>query len=1000
MEPGGPLIPRRRLIAPLLPASSDADTGPAVTRAPITIVAAIADAGFGKSIVIRDILGAAPGTGVLVELDQRTTTTALLDRVAEAARSQGLSDLVRALAGSRRLIDPHDTAAAFGRLLDEGIWLGVDEAQLLDDAASAFLAESVSRVRGPGRILLAGRALPGPLIRPLRSGALLTSSDLAFTHEDIVTLLSEQDRPDAAMSATRLLTSTGGWPAAVGVAVLRTDLDDDLLATHDPGATAALPDPAGVPAPIRGLLCLPVFNAEIGELILGASALAQLRRAGIPAVHRQDGWWEIADPIRHHLAAPAELASHQRREVARICAEHGRLRLAFDTVADDPEGAALLLAEQPINALEALGTSGLEAVLAAIDDAALAQCPAGLAHAIRYSENLPVSGERQHWLARAERLLGPDHSLRPFVLAESARMALRASDLERAESLARQALAHPDATDAHRGRAELVLGLASATRYTRDSMRNAAEHLSTAIVLLGSSGDVSGEAEARLTLAYGVDFSLGAIPAAVQGLRDALDVLPIGDVRRVDVLVYLAEALCWLPDLAGAEIVLRTAETAAARIQDERLLAYVQWGWAWVDALRRDVPALHARVQTLLTMTTGLWYRLTAGAALHCDLAEMFAAVGDIDTALAHLRITEERIAADRLTGVPVDSAWVAVHARHGDPAVALERILRLIAASDATPAHQWRYHLLAAWCAHRAVDAVAASDHAVAAFASATNSGHAAMVDAIEPEIAAWARQITGRAEARASYEVTVFGAFGVRHGSAIVTPSPGAPRLLVAALVVNGPQSVERLADLLWPEAGTAVGRARMRNLLNRIRSTAGDLVIRVGDRIALSDATVTDLSRFEDLASEVAAAGDSDARGPALTALQIARGELLPGMEGDWIDLARTRLARLRLDLHDRISRAATRAGDLDMAIRSLGEAAAADPLDARWSLRRAALLLRQGRHVAARNTIAHAIDASAEYGLAPGADLLAAARKYGVATTTIAPGPADTRHPHAR
>lgn len=984
VEPGGTLISRRRLAA---------------RAAGATVVAAIAGSGYGKSVVLREMLSGAPGAGVLVELAQRTTPAALLDAALQACRAQGLSDLARALTAAQSRRDPDAAVAALlaELLRAEGLWLGIDEAHRLDDQASMLLADTYQRLHPPGMILLAGKSLPGPLIRTAGAsgGVLLTSVDLAFTENEIAELLEHLGHVDVDRRAASIVVATHGWPTAVSLAAIQPGSDagsakppTDVPGTdalHDILSAASPLDIQAVASPVRALASLPVFSVEICEIVTGAADLTLLRAAGIPAVCRQDGWWEIAEPIRRHIADPDALTPAQRAAVATVYTRLGRLRLAFDILSEEPAIAAELLADQPVEALTSLGTSGIDAVLGRVGDALLTQRPEGLVNALRFAATLPMVGEHQSWLARAERVVGDDHPLRPFVLAESARVAVRNSDLELAESLARRAIAHPAATGADRGRAELALGLLSAYRSGSEALRSGAEHLEAAVELLRASGDRRGEAEALTILAYGIDFNLGVIPVAVRGLRHVVEMLPFGDMRSVEALTCLAEVLCWLPDLPAAEVALRQAEIGAARLRDERLTAYVQWTWAWVDAFRRDIPALRARVQTLLTMTTGLWYSSINGAALHSDLAEIFASVGEIDDAVAHLDIAQQRIEAESLTGVPIDAAWVAVHARHGDPAAARARIAELVDAPDTAPVHRWRYHLLAAWSAHRLGDDPAASDHAVAAFASATDSGYAAMVDAVEPELAAWARRLIGRADADIVYEITVIGDFVVRRGDALVTPPSGAARQMIGALVVGGPQTVEQLADVLWPNVGTAVGRARMRNLLNRIRSAAGDLVGRTHGRIAVVDTAVVDWHRFQQAVSELdsrASGNDStDDLTSSIAALQIGDGELLPSMGGDWLDVARAKHARLRLELHDRVSWSAERAGNLDLAIRSLGEAIAADPLDTRWSIRQAELLSRQGRRVAARNAIARAFEALAEFETEPEQRLLAAARKFG-------------------
>ncbi|RZL30685.1 MAG: AfsR family transcriptional regulator, partial [Rubrivivax sp.] len=73
--------------------------------------------------------------------------------------------------------------------------------------------------------------------------------------------------------------------------------------------------------------------------------------------------------------------------------------------------------------------------------------------------------------------------------------------------------------------------------------------------------------------------------------------------------------------------------------------------------------------------------------------------------------------------------------------------------------------------------------------------------------------------------------------------------PAAVLAYLALQGPTPKYRLAGLLWPGSGEAGARANMRQLLHRLRKTAGDLV--EGDQvIALRDNVTCDLQQLSAL------------------------------------------------------------------------------------------------------------------------------------------------------
>ena len=117
---------------------------------------------------------------------------------------------------------------------------------------------------------------------------------------------------------------------------------------------------------------------------------------------------------------------------------------------------------------------------------------------------------------------------------------------------------------------------------------------------------------------------------------------------------------------------------------------------------------------------------------------------------------------------------------------------------------------------------------------------------------------------------------------------------------------------------------GRRRLRNLLNRLRASCGELVLRE-DRALVLGAAEIDAAGFE-RAAEAAIAGRRQARpGLARTALARYGGELLPGDRYEaWATAPRERLRRRFLELLDLLADDAVDRGDVDEAIRLLDRA----------------------------------------------------------------------------
>ena len=207
---------------------------------------------------------------------------------------------------------------------------------------------------------------------------------------------------------------------------------------------------------------------------------------------------------------------------------------------------------------------------------------------------------------------------------------------------------------------------------------------------------------------------------------------------------------------------------------------------------------------------------------------------------------------------------------------------------------------------------------------------------------------------------------------------------RLLLGYLVLNRGRSVRRdeLMAALWPEGAAPGGADALAPLLSRLRSVIGaERLVGRGDvRLELGEGAEVDVEVARaDLAAarDALAAGDAAAaRDRVQAALGVADGGLLPGVEADWLDAARSELDDLRLGALETLAAAGTRQGGAGLATAEAAARAAVDAAPFRESARVALM-----QALAAQGNVAEALrvyeDARVllreELGTAPGAAL---------------------------
>lgn len=956
-----------------------------LARRPVTCITG--PSGYGKSTLLRQLAVAEATPAVQVELHRPVSAAGLISALEREARADGLWDLAGVLTG--------DPAAVIGKLTAQlaagGATLAIDEIDLLDDTAADWLARVCGEVGAPSRILLAGRALPPALTRIAGAGS-ITRDELTFTRAETEQMLARAAPGLLSQDPVQLLLDlTGGWPAAVAVAVA---VARGTAAGHPPSGPSemvGLLPPADLPGPVRALVSLPLLSPEVAELVVGPAGLQVLADHAVPLTSRGDGWLEIPEPVSDRLGDPAAFDVELRRRVAEWYAGHlaAPTGLSLLAAAGDDTGVARLLGSVSPTGLQGLGSTELELRIRALPDEILRQHPSVLVAALRATEWEGGTAARVGWLERAAQLTDAGHPSRPAVDAELARHHVRRGQPAEAIARADRAIEAAGTDRRTRGRA-LVAKAQAVTSGDRASQLLEGRHLfEQAAVHFRDVGERRWEAETWAGLGYSIDFSIGAIGAAVEHLTRAVNLLGTADLQRAQTLTLLAEALIWLPDYERAAAAAAEAEQIAARTHDDRTIAFGQWCWAWVASRQGDAAATRTRIAGAM-QRRGEWSGHAVGVTMHAEFAALLADIGDETGAFHQLELG--RTLGEQLGyPTPLRRAEAIANAKVGDPITGAQQLQILIEDPDTTPLYRWQYLLLAAWCAHRQDFAGPVTDSpdfrgvartlAARAFEEAGLLGHPAVVEALEPEIGRWAREMLGERLPPESLKVRLFGAVQVRRGQTDVPLPPGQAAELVAMLAAAGPVVVDEVTERLWPGAERPVGRSRLRNLLNRLRTHSGDLVLREGQRLALVPGTEVDLDRFT-VAAEVARSAEPAHRpGLARQALALLEWPLLPGFEADWLTGVRNGLRRRALALYDLVAEDAVRVGDLDDAARMLERAVELEPYDEVRYVRLTEIFRRQGRRGSARAVLRRAMAMTAEMGVPPSPPLAALVRALG-------------------
>ena len=245
----------------------------------------------------------------------------------------------------------------------------------------------------------------------------------------------------------------------------------------------------------------------------------------------------------------------------------------------------------------------------------------------------------------------------------------------------------------------------------------------------------------------------------------------------------------------------------------------------------------------------------------------------------------------------------------------------------------------------------------------------------------------LTGRVAAATA--IRLFGGLRVTRDSTPLPTPVGTCAALLRIVATSGAVHVDELSEALWPESAPGAGRARLRNVLSRLRSSCGEVVIRVGETVAVADDVEVDVALFEATARRALElpAGHAERQAWAKQALSWCSGDLLPeDVYHEWAAAPRERVRHYRLALLDLVADEAAAAGDVSGALRRWREAAAIEPYDEARYVKMARLLIADGRWGAASTALDRAEAALADLGLTPSPALTEIRRELSDAGST--------------
>ena len=709
------------------------------------LVTVVAGAGFGKSTLLAAWVARVHGAWYSLASEDASLPNLLRGLVdALRLRLPNLPDeLGTALASSlgpdaEELAPADGFAAALGQALE--LQLSSDLVLVLDDVhelptggPSARLVEGLAR-HAPLRfhLVLSSRAEPPFPIQRLRGRGQVLEVDsglLALGMEETGELLAAALGPDGRELSEPVHRMTGGWPAAICLAVesLRHQRPREraasLAALRRPGGplfgylaeeVLAREDPV-LRELVRWVAPLRRFTAELCRALgvdADAAMLARLARRGLFVQPRStvDGWFVLNDLVREVVLAsmplePGELRVLHRRAAAWL-ATGGHLEEALASVVacDDPPATAAFLVEHGPAMLASGTTDGLVAAAAGL--------PAELRSAAVEQvegEARQVKGDWQGALECFRRAAGKKRLLAPGLAWRTGLIHYMRSELDQALEAFRRARLDgaPDADQA------LLLAWTATVHFLRNEADACREAAKRALAAATACGDDRALAAAHTTMAMlaALEGDRAANDAhylhALQAAERAGDVLHLARIRANlgsrsteegfyrEALVEL-EAAMRLAELSGYAAVLALAQTNRGEAQlglgrlDEAIaeleaakVTYQRIGSHKVAYPLGDLGLVY-RERGDLALAKAAYEEAASFAELSGDLQGLVPALAGLARVLAGDEPDRAAELADRALGYRPGMAWVEAQLAAGWVALAAGERERASAAAAA----------------------------------------------------------------------------------------------------------------------------------------------------------------------------------------------------------------------------------------------------------------------------------------------------------------------------
>jgi DNA-binding SARP family transcriptional activator len=200
------------------------------------------------------------------------------------------------------------------------------------------------------------------------------------------------------------------------------------------------------------------------------------------------------------------------------------------------------------------------------------------------------------------------------------------------------------------------------------------------------------------------------------------------------------------------------------------------------------------------------------------------------------------------------------------------------------------------------------------------------------------------------------------------------GNPQRLVGVVVAHdGLATFDQIAEAMWPGDDVETSRARLRNVLLRLRRGVGEVLTRFGSGVRLAPGIGCDLGEFERLATDALSSARSDpeiAGRLATEAVALVGGAVLGDFEyEEWAQAKRRSVEQQLIALLDLLSVQAEDNGDLPLAQALAERALRIDRYTDSRYVRLAELMTLQGRTAAALAILEDAAEVARELGAKP-------------------------------